>query len=77
MQRTVRILNWVSSTQNQAFNAIAFFSRNVVDNRLHALCAMRPVHLRHLVTVSEIQRSLQAIRNLISDLHLAPVRRSR
>ncbi len=56
-----------ASTQNQAFNAIAFFYKDVLGNPLHdvdALRATRPVHLRHAPTISETRVLLQAVCDL-------------
>jgi integrase len=56
-----------ASTQNQAFNAIAFFYKDVLGNPLHdvdALRATRPVHLRHAPTISETRALLQAVPDL-------------
>lgn len=53
-----------ASTQNQAFNAIAFFYKDVLGTPLHdvdALRAKRPVHLRHAPTIDETRALLQAI----------------
>jgi site-specific recombinase XerD len=55
-----------ASTQNQALNAILFFYREVlqqpIDN-VNALRAKRPVQERHAPTVTETQSLLQTIRN--------------
>jgi hypothetical protein len=61
-------LKWdvAAATQNQAFNAIAFFYKDVLGNPLHgvdALRATRPIHLRHAPTVSETRALLQAVRD--------------
>jgi hypothetical protein len=56
-----------ASTQNQAFNAIAFFYRDVLGKSLHdvdALRATRPVHLRHAPTISETRALPQAVSDL-------------
>jgi site-specific recombinase XerD len=56
-----------AATQNQAFNAVAFFYRDVLGNPLHdvdALRATRPAHLRHAPTVSETRTLLQAVSDL-------------
>ena len=56
-----------ASSQNQAFNAILFFYRVVLDQtigRVDALRAQRPVHMRHAPTVSDTQALLQTIRNV-------------
>lgn len=47
-----------ASSQNQAFNAILFFYKEVLDKPLQgidALRAKRPVHLRHAPTVAEMR----------------------
>ncbi len=56
-----------ASTQNQAFNAIACFSKDVLGTplqNLDALRATRPAHLRHAPTVSETRSLLQAVPDL-------------
>jgi integron integrase len=56
-----------ASSQNQAFNAILFFYRNVLEQQLGniaALRAHRPGHERHAPTVAETKLLLQAIRNV-------------
>ncbi len=55
-----------ASSQNQAFNAVLFFYRDVLGQTLanvDALRATRPAHARHAPTVAETQRLLQTIRN--------------
>ena len=55
-----------ASTQNQAFNAILFFYRQVLAQPIgtvDALRAQRPVHARHAPTVAETQLLLQTIQN--------------
>jgi len=55
-----------ASTQNQAFNAILFFYREVLAQpigNVNALRAKRPVHVRHAPNVVETQQLLQNIRN--------------
>ena len=55
-----------ASSQNQAFNAILFFYKQVLEQPLgnvNALRAKRPVHERHAPTVGETQLLLQTIRN--------------
>ncbi len=57
----------VASTQNQAFNAIACFSQDVLGTplqNLDALRATRPAHLRHAPTVAETGALLQAVRDV-------------
>ncbi|GEM_PF-796206 len=52
-----------ASTQNQAFNAIAFFYKDVLGTPLQnvdALRATRPAHLRHAPTMAETRALLQA-----------------
>jgi hypothetical protein len=56
-----------ASTQNQAFNAIAFFYKDVLGTPLQnvdALRATRPAHLRHAPTVTETRALLQAVRDV-------------
>ena len=56
-----------ASTQNQAFNASACFSQDVLGTPLHnvdALRATRPAHLRHAPTVSKTRSLLQAVPDL-------------
>src|SRR5262245_8763103 len=58
--------NVSASTQNQAFNAILFFYRDVLQQPLgnvHALPVQRPAHQRHAPTVEHTQSLLQTIRN--------------
>jgi hypothetical protein len=55
------------STQSQAFNAIAFFHRDMLGNMLHdvdALRATQPIPLRHAPTISGTRALLQAVRHL-------------
>lgn len=55
-----------ASSQNQAFNAILYFYKEVLAQPIQgveALRAKRPAHLRHAPTIPEIQRLLQTIRN--------------
>jgi integrase len=55
-----------ASTQNQAFNAILYFYREVLGQPLgnvKALRATRPVHERRAPTVSETHALLQTVRN--------------
>jgi len=56
-----------ASTQNQAFNAIAFFHKDVLvtpTQNVDALRATRPTHLRHAPTIAETRALLQAIRDV-------------
>ena len=56
-----------ASTQNQAFNAILFFYRDVLGQPLanvNALRAQRPAHARHAPTVGDAHLLLQTIRNM-------------
>jgi hypothetical protein len=56
-----------ASTQNQAFNAIALFYKDVRGNLVHdveALRTARLVHLRHAPTISEIRSLLQTVSDL-------------
>ena len=55
-----------ASTQNQAFNAVLYFYREVLGQALgnvDALRAKRPVHERYAPTVGETQLLLRTIRN--------------
>ncbi len=55
-----------ASTQNQAFNALVFFYKVVLEQPLgdvNALRAHRPIHERHAPTLSETNALLQTIRN--------------
>ncbi len=57
-----------ANTQNQAFNAIAFFYKEVLGTPLQkvdALRATRPAHLRHAPTVAETRALLQAVRDVV------------
>ena len=59
--------NVSASTQNQAFNAIVFFYKDVLGRPLgdvNALRATRPAHLRHAPTVSETRALLQTVPDL-------------
>ena len=53
-----------ASTQNQAFNAVAFFDKDVLGTPLHdvhALRATRPVHFHHAPTLTETRALRQAV----------------
>jgi len=53
-----------ASTQNQAFNAVAFFHKDVLGTPLHdvdALRATRPVRLRHAPTLTQTWALRQAV----------------
>lgn len=53
-----------ASTQNQAFNAIVFFYKDVMGRPLgnvDALRAQRPAHLRHAPSVSDTRKLLEAV----------------
>ncbi|HWI56078.1 MAG TPA: site-specific integrase [Bacillota bacterium] len=55
-----------ASTQNQVFNGIIFFYKEVLGRPLQnvqALRATRPAHLRHAPTVSESRALLLAVRD--------------
>ena len=59
--------NVSASTQNQAFNAVVFFYKNVLGQPLgnvDALRAKRPAHERQAPSVSDTQLLLQTIRNV-------------
>lgn len=56
-----------ASTQNQAFNAICFFYKDVLGKPLQkvdALRASRPSHVRHAPSVKETRELLAAVRNV-------------
>lgn len=56
-----------ASTQQQAFNAIVFFYKDVLEMPLQAVDALRvtrPAHLRHAPTVTETRTLLQAVRDV-------------
>jgi site-specific recombinase XerD len=56
-----------ASSQNQAFNAVLFFYRDVLHQQLgnvNALRATRPVHERHAPTLADTKLLLQTIRNV-------------
>jgi site-specific recombinase XerD len=56
-----------ASTQNQAFNAIAFFYKDVLGTPLQevdAPRATRPAHLRHAPTVDETLNLMQSVRDV-------------
>lgn len=56
-----------ASTQNQAFNAILYFYREVLEKPLgnvNALRARRPAHQRHAPSIVETQLLLQAVHNV-------------
>jgi integron integrase len=58
--------NVAASTQNQAFNAITFFYRDVLGKplqRVDALRAVRPAHLRHAPSLGETRALLLAVRD--------------
>ena len=58
--------NVAASTQNQAFNAVVFFYKDVLGQPLgnvDALRAKRPVHERHAPSLSDTRLLLQTIRN--------------
>lgn len=56
-----------ASTQNQAFNALLFFYRDVLGvelKNIHALRAQRPAHLRHAPTVDETRALIRSVRDV-------------
>jgi hypothetical protein len=56
-----------ASSQNQAFNAILFFYRDVLEQQLgnvNALRAQRSLHERHAPTIADTKLLLQTIRNV-------------
>ena len=59
--------NVSASTQNQAFNAILFFYKDVLAaplKNVDALRAERPSHIRHAPTIEETRKLLAAVRNV-------------
>jgi hypothetical protein len=61
-----RVHDVSAGTQNQAFNAIVFFYKDVLGQPLgniQALRATRPAHERHAPTVAETQALLQTVPN--------------
>ncbi len=55
-----------ASTQNQAFNAILFFYKEVLQEPLqgvNSLRAVRPAQLRHAPSVEDTRALLQAVRD--------------
>lgn len=59
--------NVSASTQNQAFNAILFFYKDVIGQPLKnvdALRATRPDHIRYAPTVDEVRRLIPLVRNI-------------
>ncbi len=55
-----------ASSQNQAFNALLYFYREVLEKpfgKVNALRAKGPVHERRAPTVEETQALLQTVRN--------------
>lgn len=56
-----------ASTQNQAFNAIQFFYKHVLEQPLQevdALRATRPAHMRHAPSLEETSALLKTVRNV-------------
>jgi len=56
-----------AATQNQAFNAIVFFYKDILGKPLQnvdALRAQRPASLRHAPTIEETRALLQAVRDV-------------
>jgi hypothetical protein len=56
-----------ASSQNQAFNAILFFYKDVLGQPLQgvdALRATRPAHIRHAPSISDTRALLETIRNV-------------
>jgi integron integrase len=59
--------NVSASTQNQAFNAVLFFYKDVLNaplKNVDALRAERPSHIRRAPTVDETRRLLAAVKNV-------------
>jgi site-specific recombinase XerD len=55
-----------ASSQNQAFNALLYFYKEILEKpfgRINALRAKAPVHERHAPTIAETQALLQTVRN--------------
>src|SRR5579872_2627759 len=55
-----------ASSQNQAFNALLYFYKEILEKplgRIDALRAKAPVHERHAPTVAETLALLQTVRN--------------
>jgi len=55
-----------ASSQNQAFNALLYFYKEILEKplgRIDALRAKAPVHERHAPTIAETQALLQTVRN--------------
>lgn len=55
-----------ASSQNQAFNALLYFYKEILEKpfgRIDALRAKAPVHERHAPTIAETQALLQIVRN--------------
>jgi hypothetical protein len=58
--------NVAAGTQNQAFNAVVYFYKEVLGKPLEkvdALRATRPAHLRHAPTVQQTHALLQAVQD--------------
>jgi integron integrase len=56
-----------ASTQNQAFNAILYFYKDVLGVELknvQALRATRPAHIRHAPTIEETRKLIAAVRDV-------------
>ncbi len=59
--------NVSASTQSQAFNAILFFYRDVLGQRLEnidALRATRPDRIRHAPTIDEVRKLIKDVRDI-------------
>ena len=59
--------NVSAATQNQAFNAILFFYKDVLGTPLKAVDALRatrPEHVRHAPTVEETRALIEAVRDV-------------
>jgi len=71
--------NVAASTQNQAFNAVLFFYKDVLGQPLgnvDALRAKRPVHERHAPSVSDTRLLLRTFRNVAGYLIIPSARYS-
>jgi integrase len=65
--------NVSASTQNQAFNALLFFYREVLDvepQNINAMRAKRPAHVRVAPSMDDVRRLLEAV----GDVHGYPTR---
>jgi len=66
LTRLARDENLAASTQNQAFNAILYFYKEVLGKpleRVNALRATRPAHLRHAPSIQQTRALLQTVQD--------------